>query len=557
MLEQGAEDLKSQASAINALNVFPVPDGDTGTNMSLTMESGIKQLKNGQPKTIGQAGRLFAKGLLMGARGNSGVILSQLFRGFSRAVDNHTDLDAETFARAFQSGVEVAYNAVMKPVEGTILTVAKEAAKAAQKKARQGRSVDDVMEATLRAAEEALQHTPKLLPLLKEAGVVDSGGQGLVSIYKGFLFALKNAGGTMMAPPEKTEETPVIHPHQNAQTVMKTEDITYGYCTEIMVRFHPDQRHQFDETAFRKQLSKKGDSLLVVSDEDLLKVHIHTEKPGDILTLGQSYGELIKIKIDNMREQHAEIVHDAPFSQDGEKQHVGDHLPVDAVDASKRVTENDVGIVTVATGKGVETLFKSIGATVVLEGGQTMNPSTEDLVKAIRQTQANHVLVLPNNGNIVMAAKQAAEVAAVQVKVIATKSVAQGLAALMSFRPDQGIEQNAKAMEEALGHVKSGQVTRAVRDTTVNNVNIKTGDYIGLYGDKIITAKPERLQAAKALLTQMIQSDDELVTIIYGENVEKNEADDLARIIEARYDDLEVEVHDGQQSVYDYLIAVE
>nr|WP_239540891.1 DAK2 domain-containing protein [Pullulanibacillus pueri] len=547
MLQKGADQLTAHSSTINALNVFPVPDGDTGTNMSLTIKSGIRHVLDGDPGTVGETAILFAKGLLMGARGNSGVILSQLFRGFSKVLENEIELTAGKWAEALQAGVDTAYKAVMKPVEGTILTVAKDAANVAIKQAQHHESLEKVLQETLKAAKRSLDLTPQLLPLLKEVGVVDSGGRGLVAIYEGFVMAISEADETSVeikASVNLDEKVDELHDH-NAHAFMKTEDIKYGYCTEFMVRFDQKSAISFNESAFRERLSQDGDSLLVVADDELLKVHVHTEKPGMMLSLAQDFGELIKIKVENMREQHAGLL-----SQTQTKKKVKS-------DQNAKREKIPYGIVTVAIGKGVKALFESIGATVVLEGGQTMNPSTEDLVKAIEDTHAEKVFILPNNSNIVMAASQAAEVVDLPVEVIKTKSIPQGMAALLAFNAEADLDQNAKHMTEAVQQVKSGQITYAVRDTSVNGVPIKKNDFIGLLNGDILASKPERMDTAIELLKHMINDDDEIVTLIYGENVNESEAFQLSEAIQALFEDVEIEIHSGGQPLYDYLIAVE
>ncbi|TCP29139.1 hypothetical protein EV207_11264 [Scopulibacillus darangshiensis] len=543
MLKEGANKLSEHAKTINTLNVFPVPDGDTGTNMTLTMKSGIDHLVKGNSGVVGGAATQFARGLLMGARGNSGVILSQLFRGFSKTLEPHDYMTADLFSKALDAGVETAYKAVMKPVEGTILTVAKDSAKAAVKKARKTKDLSLVVEAALVEAKRSLQRTPELLPVLKEVGVVDSGGQGLVMIYQGFF-----SGLTGEAIPFESEELPkmddLIHAehHRGAQGHMKTEDIKYGYCTEFMVRLNKTK--DLDEADLKERLAKAGDSLVVVSDDDLLKVHVHTEKPGDMLTLGQNFGELVKIKVDNMREQHSGIL------QEDDQPQVS-HKP------SPSSRKRRFGVVTVAMGQGVKALFESIGATVVIEGGQTMNPSTEDLLKAIDKANAETVFVLPNNSNIVMAAEQAAKVSDSVVHVLRSKTIAQGLSALLSFNPEASDENNRQVMDSALRQVKSGQVTTAIRDAAVDGVPIRKNDFIGIAEGKIIVSASDRMEAVNTLVSGMIENDNEIVTLIFGENVTKREAQKARKMISEKYEDIEVELQEGLQPIYDYFISVE
>ncbi|QRF33747.1 DAK2 domain-containing protein [Bacillus safensis] len=544
MILAGAHHLSQNAQIVDALNVFPVPDGDTGTNMNLSMTSGAKAVEETNTDHIGKVGVALSKGLLMGARGNSGVILSQLFRGFSKHIEQKETIDAKEFALALQAGVDTAYKAVMKPIEGTILTVAKDAAKKAVAVSAAEDQIDRVLELTIEEARASLDRTPDLLPVLKEVGVVDSGGKGLLCVYEGFLASLR---GEELPPkaaslPTLKELVSAEH-HKSAQSHMNTEDIEFGYCTEFMVKFE-DDKQSFDENAFREDLSEFGDSLLVVSDDTLAKVHIHAEQPGDVLSYAQRYGSLINMKIENMREQHSSIVNE-------EREHAP-AAPKAPADEKQRF-----GVVSVAMGEGIADLFKSIGASVVIEGGQTMNPSTEDIVTAIESVHAETVFILPNNSNIVMAAKQAATVSSREVVVIPTKTVPQGMSALLSLNEAASNEDNERAMLEAIDHVKSGQITFAVRDTQIDGIDIAKGDYMGLFNGKITLTAKNQLDAAKELLTKMVTEDDEIVTIIKGEDASSDELDALQAFIEETFEDVEVEVHDGKQPLYSYILAVE
>lgn len=543
MVQQGAAHLANNAKAVDALNVFPVPDGDTGTNMNLSMTSGAKEVKANVSDHIGNVAAALAKGLLMGARGNSGVILSQLFRGFAKAVEGKQQVNAFEFAAALQAGVDTAYKAVMKPVEGTILTVAKEAARQAIDVAKKERDVVAVMEAALAKAKAALQRTPELLPVLKEVGVVDSGGQGLVYVYEGFLAALKGETITTTRTEVSMDDLVKMAHHQSAQSHIHTDEIEFGYCTEFMVRFEEDKlaRHPFSEETFRRELSRFGDSLLVVADDELVKVHIHSETPGEVLTYGQRYGSLINIKIENMREQHANIV--------GKEAEAPSRADVEEV--------KPYGIVTVAMGAGVAELFRSIGAHAVIEGGQTMNPSTEEIADAIRSANAETVFVLPNNKNVVMAAKQAAELSERRVIVIPSKTVPQGMAALLAFNPAQSAEQNEQSMTAALSRVKTGQVTVSVRDTTIEGIEIQKGDYMGLADDRIIVADKDKIAVTKQLLDALIDEESEIVTILYGEDATEVEVETIVAYLETEHDEVEVEIHNGQQPLYPFVISVE
>ncbi|MCW4642745.1 DAK2 domain-containing protein [Bacillus safensis] len=544
MILAGAHHLSQNAQIVDALNVFPVPDGDTGTNMNLSMTSGAKAVEETNTDHIGKVGVALSKGLLMGARGNSGVILSQLFRGFSKHIEQKETIDAKEFALALQAGVDTAYKAVMKPIEGTILTVAKDAAKKAVAVSAAEDQIDRVLELTIEEARASLDRTPDLLPVLKEVGVVDSGGKGLLCVYEGFLASLR---GEELPPksaslPTLKELVSAEH-HKSAQSHMNTEDIEFGYCTEFMVKFEEDKQ-SFDENAFREDLSEFGDSLLVVSDDTLAKVHIHAEQPGDVLSYAQRYGSLINMKIENMREQHSSIVNE-------EREHVP------AAPKAPAAEKQRFGVVSVAMGEGIADLFKSIGASVVIEGGQTMNPSTEDIVTAIESVHAETVFILPNNSNIVMAAKQAATVSSREVVVIPTKTVPQGMSALLSLNEAASNEDNERAMLEAIDHVKSGQITFAVRDTQIDGIDIARGDYMGLFNGKITLTAKNQLDAAKELLAKMVTEDDEIVTIIKGEDASSDELDALQAFIEETFEDVEVEVHDGKQPLYSYILAVE
>jgi len=542
MVIQGANHLSNNAKVVDALNVFPVPDGDTGTNMNLSITAGAKEVQKHVSSNIGSVAGAFAKGLLMGARGNSGVILSQLFRGFAKAVEGKESINADEFAKAFQAGVDTAYKAVMKPVEGTILTVAKDAAKKAVKTAKSTDDLTIVMEEVVKEAKESLKRTPELLPVLKEVGVVDSGGQGLVFIYEGFLAELKG---------EKISESPKLpsmdklvsaEHHKNAQSHINTEDIKYGYCTEFMVRFEKE-KEPFSEKKFREDLSRFGDSLLVIADDELVKVHIHSEQPGEVLTYGQRYGSLLNMKIENMREQHSTIVNNQTEN---------------VLSTEPAAPKNEkYGIIAVAMGSGISDLFTSIGATKIIEGGQTMNPSTEDFVKAVEQLNAENIIILPNNSNIILAANQAAQITDKNIRVIETKSVPQGLSALLAFNPELGLEENVKAMEEASRNVKTGQVTYAVRDTSIDGLAIEKGDFMGIYEKTIVAKDKSKLEAAKKLLDQMIDEEDEILTILQGEDASENEVDQLVQHVENHYEHIEIEVHNGNQPLYSYIFSVE
>lgn len=546
MIANGAANLSQNADYVDSLNVFPVPDGDTGTNMNLTMTSGAKEVATMNTSDVAEVSSKFARGLLMGARGNSGVILSQLFRGFGKAVEGKTELTTIDFAEALKRGVDTAYKAVMKPVEGTILTVAREAADEALLASESTSDFAEFMKRVIVEAKASLDRTPDLLPVLKEVGVVDSGGQGLLVIYEGFLASLEGKELEKPHTPVMDALVEAEHHAHAAQGFMSTEDIEFGYCTEIMVRFQEDKLKDtpFNEDAFRNELSELGDSLLVVADEELLKVHVHVETPGEVITKGQRFGELVAVKIENMRQQHSTIL---------EEEHGANQHGVQQAEKPKA----PFAIVTVAMGEGISELFRSLGAAHVIEGGQTMNPSTEDIVKAIESAHAEHVFIFPNNSNIIMAAEQAASVAPCGVSVIPTKTVPQGLAAAIAFNPEADVEMNEQAMKAAAATVKSGQVTYAVRDTSIDGVEIKKDEHMAIAEKKIVSSSPSSLEAAKRLVDALIDADDEIVTILTGEGSSASDVEALTSYIESVNDEIEIEVHDGKQPLYSYIFSVE
>ncbi|NSL51222.1 DAK2 domain-containing protein [Calidifontibacillus erzurumensis] len=546
MVISGANYLATNAKMVDALNVFPVPDGDTGTNMSLSMTSGANEVKKQINNHIGKMAQAFSKGLLMGARGNSGVILSQLFRGFAKAIEGKETINGIEFAQAIEAGVQTAYKAVMKPVEGTILTVAKDAGKKAMQVASKNFNIDQIMEETLKEAKASLNRTPELLPVLKEVGVVDSGGQGLVVIYEGFLAALKGEETQIIEADVSIDELVKIEHHKSAQSHLSTDEIKYGYCTEFMVLFEKDklERNPFSEKTFREELSKHGDSLLVVADDEIARVHIHSEHPGNVLNFAQKFGSLTKIKIDNMREQHRSIL------ETEEKQ----KAPLVNNEQKK---EKEYGIVAVAMGSGIAQLFKSLGVHAIVEGGQTMNPSIEDFVQAIKDVHAKKVIILPNNKNIIMAATQASSVVDEDVIVIPTKTVPQGLTSLLAFNPSSNLEENEKTMTKALEKVKTGQITFAIRDTVIDGLEINKGHFMGILDGKIVVTHENQIEAAKQLLNKMITDDDEIITILQGEDANTNDVKELTNYLEEHYEDLEIETHNGGQPLYPFIFAVE
>ncbi|PTY66998.1 hypothetical protein B1T40_11125 [Staphylococcus aureus] len=536
MIIQGAQNLSNNADLVDSLNVYPVPDGDTGTNMNLTMTSGREEVENNLSKNIGELGKTFSKGLLMGARGNSGVILSQLFRGFCKNIESESEINSKLLAESFQAGVETAYKAVMKPVEGTILTVAKDAAQAAIEKANNTEDCIELMEYIIVKANESLENTPNLLAVLKEVGVVDSGGKGLLCVYEGFLKALK--GEKVEAKVAKIDKDEFVHDEHDFHGVINTEDIIYGYCTEMMVRFGKNKK-AFDEQEFRQDMSQFGDSLLVINDEEIVKVHVHTEYPGKVFNYGQQYGELIKLKVENMREQHREVIR--------KEQHT----------AKPKMETVETAIITISMGEGISEIFKSMGATHIISGGQTMNPSTEDIVKVIEQSKCKRAIILPNNKNILMASEQAASIVDAEAVVIPTKSIPQGISALFQYDVDATLDENKAQMADSVNNVKSGSLTYAVRGTKIDGVEIKKDAFMGLIEDKIVSSQSDQLTTVTELLNEMLAEDSEILTVIIGQDAEQAVTDNMINWIEEQYPDVEVEVHEGGQPIYQYFFSVE
>lgn len=538
MIDLGSKNLAKNAEKINSLNVFPVPDGDTGTNMNLSMSSGAKETAANVVENIGELGKSFSKGLLMGARGNSGVILSQLFRGMSQHIAGKSEIDAKEFAAAIQNGVSIAYKAIIKPVEGTILTVAREAAEAGVKAAENTTSIIEVMDAIYLEAQESLKRTPELLPILKEVGVVDSGGQGLVCVYQGFVAALKGEEIEGL----DTVETNVVDMQfedDHDMDFMSPEDIVYGFCTEFTVRLDKDKK-EFNEDKFREDMSKFGDSLLVISDSEYVKIHVHTETPGEVFNYGQQYGELIKIKSDNMREQHREVLRKQEAKQ---------------ASAPKEVKEQ--AMISISMGAGLSKVLKSMGVDYIVEGGQTMNPSTEDIMKAIKEVNAKNIYIFPNNKNIQLAAKQAAELAEENVFVIESKTAPQGLAAVMVFNSQLSPEENFANMQEVLSTVSTLEVTHAVRDTNIEGVEIKKDQFMGIKDGKIVVSDLSLNTVLEVLLEKSLDEDKEIVTLYLGEDSTDEYTDFLEELLENKYPDVEVELIESGQPVYPYIIGVE
>lgn len=541
MIQVGAQRLNEQAEYVNSLNVFPVPDGDTGTNMNMSFTSGAQRVEQSASQHVGEIAVDLAKGLLMGARGNSGVILSQLFRGFSKSVESLETLNAQQFAAGFTHGVETAYKAVMKPVEGTILTVARLAAKAGEEKSKETTDVIEVMRAIIAGGQKALESTPDLLPVLKEVGVVDSGGQGLMFVYQGFLESLTGEAVPMNLSNPKNNKL-ISETYRNdygAEAHVYEGEITFGYCTEIMVKIGEGETvtDEFDYDTFRNYLDGLGDSLLVVADDEIIKVHVHTERPGEVMNYGQKFGSLMKIKVDNMRLQNEEVVRNKKEDTSVEKK--------------------PFGIIAIAAGDGVQALFKDMGVTVIINGGQTMNPSTQDILNAIDEANAEQVIILPNNKNIQMAAEQAALVSEVPAKVVPSTTIPQGMTAMLAYSELNSLEDNVTAMTEALTQVTSGSITNAVRDTQIDGIDIKNDDFMGLINSKIVLSNANRQEVVLDTLRQMITEDSEIVTILVGEDTPEEEAQEIVATLESEFTDVEFDIHQGNQPVYHYLLAVE
>ncbi|MGO2917961.1 MAG: DAK2 domain-containing protein [Leuconostoc falkenbergense] len=552
MINAASAALAANADKINKLNVFPVPDGDTGTNMSLSMASGAQYERDALETNIGALAKATSKGLLMGARGNSGVILSQIFRGFANSMADKETLSARDLADALMAGAQIAYKSVMKPTEGTILTVIREAASKANKVANQTDDVVELMAAVEDAAQKALNSTPDLLPVLKEVGVVDSGGQGLVFVLQAFYQVLSgDFNEEDMKAPDNAELDQMVkelHAGAQANSNLDPADIKYGYCTEVMVQIGKGTTydHEFDYDEFYKHLAQLGDSLLVINDDEIVKVHVHTENPGEVITWGTHFGSLVKVKVDNMRDQQQAVI-DAQREDEAQTAKISE--------MTKPAPET--AVIAIAAGEGVAKLFKSLGVHTVISGGQTMNPSTADIVDAIKASGANQAVVLPNNSNIFMAAEQAVDLADVPVQVVKTRTVQQGLTAMMGYNPEAEASENASAMSDMIADVKSAQITQAVRDTTLNGVEIHNGDWMGIIDGDIQIVADTSEAAAEQSVEKMLDDDSEIVTIIFGADTKEKAANKLAKSVSAIDEDLEIEIHDGGQPLYPFLISVE
>ena len=548
LFRAGHRRLRENMNVVNSLNIFPVPDGDTGTNMELSLAAGVARFGEVASLELGVAAQELANGLLMGARGNSGVILSQLFRGFSKVMGQSTEMDTALFASALHEGVQIAYRAVAKPVEGTILTVAREAAAAGVREAKRKLSWTEWMNQVHAAAQKALEKTPDQLPVLKQAGVVDSGGQGLVFIFEGFLRYLRGENALLDELSEQTGVS-VVNAVDFAAAHIDHEG-EYGYCTEVLIRLEGHEAGAVEQ-ALRETLSSYGDSLLVVGGEDLVKVHVHTLHPGRALEDALKYGALAKIKIDNMTEQHSEIQ-----TRQG---HPGASPGVASGTAGSTVqsrVKKPVAIVAVAAGTGLKEVFLSLGADVVVEGGQTMNPSTEEIVAAVRTTDSDVAIVLPNNKNIIMAAQQAQQVLGERVQVVACNSVPEGIAALVAYQEQTSVAENLHRMDTAARAVHSGQVVRAVRDSVYQGKEIRENQYLGFVNQELSVVADDRATVVEQVIAAMTEPEFELLTVFYGAEVSAQEIESFQNRIAEQFG-LEVEVRYGGQPVYDYIFALE
>ena len=542
MFIAGAKYLESKKKYVDELNVFPVPDGDTGTNMTLTILAAVKEVQKADSDDLSAIAKAVSSGSLRGARGNSGVILSQIFRGFCKEIQAHEEIDVMALALSLQKGAEKAYKDVMKPKEGTILTVIREVGEKAMEVAQDSEDILDAFKKVLDHGEATLQYTPEQLPVLKQAGVVDSGGQGLMYVLRGAYMALE-AGEDYIVEFEADDSAAEV----GLVLQESPEDLKFGYCTEFIINVQGDLESEREALALRTYLETIGDSIVAVADEDIIKIHVHTNDPGLAIQKGLSLGELSNLKIDNMREEHAErLVSQAEIQNGGKKE---PEAPVEL---------KDYGFVAISVGSGLTEIFKGLGVDYIVEGGQTMNPSTEDIMKAIDQVHAKDVFILPNNKNIILAAEQTkAIVEDKTVHVIPTKTIPQGISAMIGFEPSQSPEENEEAMTEAIEDVKSGQVTYAVRDTVIEDKEISEGDILGIAEGRICSVDKDMDDALKVLFDELIDEDSELVTIYYGEDISEESANALAEDIEERYEDCEVEVHYGGQPLYYYILSVE
>lgn len=532
MFVSGANNLQNSKDLVDKLNVFPVPDGDTGTNMSLTISYAMKELEKVGEDDITKIAKALSKGSLMGARGNSGVILSQIIRGIGKSVEGKEKLSTVDLAKALKGGSDTAYKAVIKPVEGTILTVIRETAEYAVKLAKRENNIEKFLGKVVREANVSLENTPNLLKNLKDAGVVDSGGKGLTLILEGFYLAI--VGKAVV--PATAEKAELKNVSLSSADTTSTEDIKFGYCTEFIL-----ESDKIDDAGIRDIMLGYGDSLAVVGDEGVIKVHVHTNEPGNVLQEALKYGQLLTIKIENMRMQHENILEGVAENAEYEE----------------LVEEKEFAFISTSMGDGLASIFKDFGVDHVIEGGQTMNPSTEDFMKAIDKIHAKNIFILPNNSNIIMAANQAKELSDKNIIVIPTKNIPQAVSALVGFNPEATAEENEANMVEALSYVKSGQVTFAVRDTVMNGIEIREGNIIGIAEKEMIAAGDEVDEVAKKLVEKLVDEDSAIITLFYGEDVTEEQAEELRGELEEKFEDIDVELYYGGQPLYYYLISVE
>ncbi len=554
MFLAGAKNLEAKKEWINELNVFPVPDGDTGTNMTMTIMAAAAEVQNlGENLNMALLAKAISSGSLRGARGNSGVILSQLFRGFTKGISKHEELDIVILSDALQKAVETAYKAVMKPKEGTILTVAKGGADKALELIGETDDLTVFIDKVIKHSEFVLSQTPEMLPVLKQAGVVDSGGQGLVTVLKGAYDALM--GKEIDYSIESAETgSGVVKISEQAE-----QDIKFGYCTEFIIVLNQTFEEK-DELNFKSFLESIGDSIVVVADDEITKVHVHTNDPGLAIQQALTYGSLSKIKIDNMREEHQEkLIKDAEKAAAEQKaEDEKRRSQQEALEEKRQIPKKEMGFISVSIGEGINEIFKGLGVDYIIAGGQTMNPSTEDMLNAIDEVNADHIFILPNNKNIILAANQAASlIEEKNIFVIPTRTVPQGITALINFMPDSTADENAQRMTEELSNVKSGQVTYAVRDTLIDDKSIKQGDYMGIGDSSILSVGKDMETVTKEMIDQMVDEDSAIISIYYGEEVQDEEAQQLGKELGEQYPDCEIEVHYGGQPIYYYVVSVE
>ena len=540
MFPARAANLEAKKEFINELNVFPVPDGDTGTNMTLTILSAAKEVKALENPDMVAIAKAISSGSLRGARGNSGVILSQLLRGFTKEIREHKEIDTITLAKACERATATAYKAVMKPKEGTILTVAKGASQKAAELAETTEDLDTFISEVINYAQEVLEKTPEMLPVLKEAGVVDSGGQGLLEVMRGAYDAFQGKEIDYSAI-EASAGTKMVKPSEQAET-----EIKFGYCTEFIIMLEKEFTAK-DETEFKAYLESIGDSIVCVADDDIVKIHVHTNDPGLAIQRALTYGQLSRMKIDNMREEHQERL-----IKDAEK------LAAQQAEAKKAEPRKEVGFIAVSIGEGMNEIFRELGADYIIEGGQTMNPSTEDMLNAIDQVNAEHIFILPNNKNIILAANQAQTLTEDKdIIVVPSKTVPQGITAIINYMPDADAQTNLEAMIEGIGNVKTGQVTYAVRDTHIDDKEIHEGDIMGIGDSGILAVGQSVEETTKEMLAQLVDEDTELISLYYGQDVQEESAENFAQEIEDLYPDVDVDVHSGGQPIYYYVLSVE